>query len=80
MSTRFSGGGVVAEIFRGLKKPMRFSGGGVVAEIFRDLSFFYFPEGGAGPPGPPLNRPLHCIPLHHFTIYIIIIYDTIGPT
>ena len=31
------GGGVVAEVFRDLKKPMRFSGGGVVAEIFRDL-------------------------------------------
>ena len=40
MSTRFSGGGgVVAEIFRDLIKPMRFSGGGggVVAEFFRDL-------------------------------------------
>ena len=31
------GGGVVAEIFRDLQKPMRFSGGGVVADIFRDL-------------------------------------------
>ena len=32
------GGGVVAEIFRDLKKPMRFSGGGgVVGEIFRGL-------------------------------------------
>ena len=32
------GGGVVAEFFRDLQKPMRFSaGGGVVAEIFRDL-------------------------------------------
>ena len=31
------GGGVVAEIFRDLKKPMRFSAGGVVAEIFREL-------------------------------------------
>ena len=30
-------GGVVAEFFRDLKKPMRFSGGGVVAEIFRGL-------------------------------------------
>ena len=29
------GGGVVAEIFLHLNKPMRFSGGGVVAEIFR---------------------------------------------
>ena len=26
------GGGVVAEFFRGLRKPTRFSGGGVVAE------------------------------------------------
>ena len=35
------GGGVVAEFFRDLEKPMRFSGGGggggVVAEMFRDL-------------------------------------------
>ena len=32
------GGGVVAEIFRGLlRKPTRFSGGGVVADIFRGL-------------------------------------------
>ena len=32
------GGGVVAEIFHDLEKPMRFSGGGgVVAEIFRRL-------------------------------------------
>ena len=31
------GGGVVAEMFRDLKKPMRFSGGGVVAGIFRAL-------------------------------------------
>ena len=38
MSTRFSGGGVAAEIIRDLQKPMQFSvGGGVVAEIFRDL-------------------------------------------
>ena len=37
MSTRFSGGGVVADSFRDLEKPMPFSGGGVVAEIFRDL-------------------------------------------
>ena len=37
-STRFSGGGVVAEIFRDLRKPMGFSGGGgVAAEIFRGL-------------------------------------------
>ena len=36
MSTRFSGGGVVAEFFRDLQKPMRFSGG-VVAESFRHL-------------------------------------------
>ena len=36
MSTRFSGGGVVADIFLHLNKTMRFSGGGgVVAEIFR---------------------------------------------
>ena len=34
---RFSGGGVVAEIFRDPHKPATFSGGGgVVAEIFRD--------------------------------------------
>ena len=34
-STRFSGGGVVAEFFRVLQKPTRFSGGGggVVTEI-----------------------------------------------
>ena len=83
------GGGVVADIFRDLQKPMRFSGGGeVVAEIFpqslRDwvgggnsaefffsvtskrhfplMEPFYFPEGGPGPPGPPLNRPLECKP------------------
>ena len=69
---RFSGGGgVLAENFRDLKKPMRFSGGGgVVAQnfFFRYLQtsvsvngallhFFTFPKGGAGPPGPPLNRP-----------------------
>ena len=30
-------GGVVAEIFRDLQKPMRFCEGGVVAEFFRDL-------------------------------------------
>ena len=37
---RFSGGGgVVAEVFRDLKKPMRFSGGrgGVAEEVFRGL-------------------------------------------
>ena len=35
-STRFSGGGVVAEFFRGLRKSTRFSGGGgVVAQFFR---------------------------------------------
>ena len=35
---QWGGGGVVAEIFRDLKKQMRFSGGGrVVAEIFRHL-------------------------------------------
>ena len=32
---QLTGGGVVAEIFRGLREPARFSGGGVVAEIFR---------------------------------------------
>ena len=38
MSTRFSGGGVVAEFFRDLKKAYAIQwGGGVVAEIFRDL-------------------------------------------
>ena len=32
------GGGLVAEMFRGLRMPMCFSvGGGVVAEIVRDL-------------------------------------------
>ena len=36
------GGGVVAEIFRGLRQPLLFSGGGVVAEIFR--------RGGPGSP------------------------------
>ena len=71
MSTRFSGGGVVAEIFRGLQKPVRFGGGGEYRRIFRFrhltaaffvngalLHFFTFPKGGPGPPGPPLNRPL----------------------
>ena len=38
MSTRFSGGGVVAELFRDLQNPLRFSGGGVVAEIFLRFS------------------------------------------
>ena len=48
MSTRFSGGGgVVAEFFRDLQKPMRFSGGGVVAEIFRGLQK-PTPFGGGG--------------------------------
>ena len=38
-STRFSGGGLVAEFFCGLRKPTRFSRGGgvVVAEFFRGL-------------------------------------------
>ena len=31
---RFSGGGVVAENFRELRKPTRFGGGGVVAQNF----------------------------------------------
>ena len=49
MSTRFGGGGVVAEFFRDLQKPMRFSGGGVVAEIFRDLKEpMRFSGGGGG--------------------------------
>ena len=44
------GGGVVAEFFRDLKKPMRFSGGGgVVAEIFRGLrKHMQFGGGGGG--------------------------------
>ena len=37
MSTRFSGGGVVAEFVSDLRKPIRFSGGGVVAEIVSGL-------------------------------------------
>ena len=36
-STRFSGGGVVAEFFRGLQKSTRFGGAGVVAEFFCGL-------------------------------------------
>ena len=46
------GGGLVAEFFRDLRKPMRFSGagGGVVAEIFRDLlrKPIRFSGGGGG--------------------------------
>ena len=46
---RFSGGGgVVAEISRGLKKALRFSGGGVLAEIFRDLNKNYAIRWGGG--------------------------------
>ena len=72
-STRFSGGGVVAEFVRGLQKPTRFSGGGVVAEIFRRggpglqkagscrnfalMRHFYIFRLSQRG-GPPLNRPL----------------------
>ena len=42
------GGGVVAEIFRALRKPMLFSGGGVVAEIFRGLRKPMLFRGGPG--------------------------------
>ena len=65
------GGGSSRIFFRDLQNPMRFSGGGVVAQkfslalpkyvIFRwwgPFGFFYFPEGGARAPWPPLNRPL----------------------
>ena len=51
MSTAIQwGGGVVAEIFRDLEKPMRFSGGGgVVPEFFRDLQDpMRFSGGGGG--------------------------------
>ena len=64
---RFIEGGVVADIFRYLKKPMRFSGGGGGSSgifLFPNLKtsfsvngallhFFTFPKGGPGPPGPP---------------------------
>ena len=65
MSTRFSGGGVVAEIFRDLQKPMRFRiflFRGLKTTFFVNgalLHFFTFPKGGPGPPGPPLDRPLN---------------------
>ena len=60
-STRFSGGGVVAEIFRGLRMPMSFSGGGgssrnftVVSECRCDSvgggSSRKFQKGGPGSP------------------------------
>ena len=44
------GGGIVAEFFRDLQKPMRFSGGGggVVAEIFRGLQNQTQFSGGGG--------------------------------
>ena len=70
-STRFSGGGgVVAEFFRGLRKPTRFSGGGVVAEFFRRLynsrrdlmgPFYIFWHSRRGGPGPPPLWIGHCI-------------------
>ena len=61
------GGGVVAEFFRGFRKPTRFSGG-VVAEFFRRLynsrrdlmgPFYIFWHSRRGTRAPPLNRPLH---------------------
>ena len=72
MSTRFSGGGVVAEFFRDLQKPTRFGGGGgSSAEFFFSVTskhnftlmgpFFILDlsrRGGARAPWPPLNRPL----------------------
>ena len=46
---QWGGGGVVAEIFRDLKKPIRFSGGGgVVAENFRGLQKSTRFGGGGG--------------------------------
>ena len=45
--TRFSGGGVVADIFRGLQARRR-SVGGVVADIFRGLQTRRKSVGGGG--------------------------------
>ena len=43
------GGGIVAEIVRGILKPNRFGGGrGVVAEIFRDIHTRTTLAGGGG--------------------------------
>ena len=49
------GGGVVAEFFRGLKKPTRFSGGRGSSRIFPLKGPFYiFSLSQRGGPGPPL--------------------------
>ena len=47
-TTRFSGGGVVAEIFRDLREPTRFSGGGGGSSTFRDLQDPTWFSGGRG--------------------------------
>ena len=65
-AVQLGGGGVVAEIFRGLENNYAIRWGGVVAQNFssRDvktpvfvngplLDFFYFPEGGARAPWAP---------------------------
>ena len=80
---RFSGGGVVAEIFPGLQKPTRFGGGGgSSAQFFFSVTskrhfsvngalfqFFTFPKGGPGPLAPPLNRPLQCLCYLHLAVW-----------